>query len=159
MKSGFCSSRRLLLIVISQAMALFSVAAAAGAWDDSDFPYNDGPWPTLHHDAHNSDHMPASIGSFAGLTGFSEIARVLRDGEHPSVVLTATALGNYENRDMFFIITGKTTEPNLHAFDMADGAEIWRAAAPAAGDPGPGACAIITSMALLDVGKGIASRI
>ena len=135
--------------VVFFVVVMMSCTAEAAVWDDSDFSYNSGSWPTLHHDVHNSDHMPVSLGSFTGLADLSEIAWVLREEDHPSVVLTVEALGTYADRDMFFITTGKTAEPNLHAYDMSDASEIWHAAPPTADDPGPGACAM-TSMALLD---------
>jgi|GEM_PF-323786 len=137
-----------LLITITLACSTVGPARAT-AWNDADFPYNDGLWPTLHHDAHNSDHMAAAIGSFTGLVDMEQIAWLLRPADHPAVVLTVEALGAYAEREMFFIATGKTAEPNLHAYDLATAAERWRAAAPTANDPGPGACAM-SSMALLD---------
>ena len=81
----------------------------AEVWVSSEFPYNTGAWPTLHHDAHNSDHMPSSIGSFTGFTDFAELAWVLKEEGHPSAVLTVEALGTYADRDMLFITTGKTS--------------------------------------------------
>ena len=121
----------------------------AEVWDSSDYPYNTGAWPTLHHDVHNSDHMPLSIGSFTGFTDFAELAWVLKEEGHPSAVLTVEAVGTYADRDMLFITTGKTSNSNLHAYDMNDGSEIWHTALPTAEDEGPSACAM-TSMVILN---------
>ncbi|WP_186441662.1 aryl-sulfate sulfotransferase [Desulfamplus magnetovallimortis] len=98
---------------------------------------------------HNSDHMNKTIGNFSSMTELNEMAWFLRNEGHPSVVLTVAAIGEFEGREMLFITTGKTDYPNLHAFDMANGSEIWHASPSISDDPGPGACAM-SSMALLD---------
>ncbi len=144
--------RRLLwlaLIILTMVSSLIPTIALTDEWRDEHFPINRGLWPTLHHDMHNSDHMNETIGNFSSMTGLTEMAWLLREEGHPSVILTVAAMGDIDGKEMLFITTGKTEYPNLHAFDMEDGSEIWHAAPSTAINPGPGACAM-SSMALLD---------
>lgn len=139
----------LALIILTMVSSLIPTIALTDEWRDEHFPINRGLWPTLHHDMHNSDHMNETIGNFSSMTGLTEMAWLLREEGHPSVILTVAAMGDIDGKEMLFITTGKTEYPNLHAFDMEDGSEIWHAAPSTAIDPGPGACAM-SSMALLD---------
>lgn len=116
--------------------------------------FNPGPWPTLHHDAHNSDATPQFLGSFKGLKDLKEIGWVLREEGHPSVVLTTVMMASLGGRDYAFITTGKNEYPNLTCFDLQTGEELWHAApATAELDPGPEACAMTGSVVVDNAGN------
>lgn len=136
-----------------------AMLAGAGKAD-----YNNGTWPVLRHDQHNADFVSQDFGSMTGLSEFQQIAWVLGSNatdatgvlgtDHPASVMSSTVVFNYQGKKYCASTAGKVDYPNLHVFDPEDGSEVWRAAAnTAALDPGPGSCAIASSVLADDRGR------
>lgn len=119
-------------------------------------PYNQGDWPTLHHDPHNSDHLSRSLGSLHPEYEPRLVQWVLRESEYPMVSLLGGTIGSFGGVDVFLATPGKVDHANLFAFDLFDGALLWQAAPPTADEsefPGPGPCVTSTSTLLDDAGN------
>jgi outer membrane protein assembly factor BamB len=119
-------------------------------------PYLNRGWPTLHYDRHNSDHVPQTFGVLKKNYPPRLVQWILKDAENPMVSLLGGTVGNYDGVDVFFVTPGKVFHSNLYAFDLSDGALLWKAAPPhaEAGDyPGPGPCATSHSTLLDDSGR------
>ena len=119
-------------------------------------PYNQGGWPTLHFDAHNSDHVPTTMGTLN--PNYDPILNkwILKEADYPMVSLVGGTIGSYPGVDVFFATPGKVEHSNLYAFDLSDGTILWKAAPPIAAEnefPGPGPCVTSTSTLLDDAGN------
>jgi len=86
------------------------------------------------------------------MTGIRRVAGALSANEtgKPAVAMTSRIIGRFHDRDYFFITTGKVNAPNLYAYDLNTGQEVWHSAPSVASDhPGPDSCAM-SSSAIMD---------
>ena len=111
-------------------------------------PYQTEGWPAQHHDAHNSDWLPANIRDFRSTNGtLPAVKMMLQDTNNPVVCSGGGLIGTLDGKEYFIVTTGKLKYPNLHVLNMEDGSLYWQAAppgtnAPVGSEPGPGACAL-----------------
>lgn len=119
-------------------------------------PSNQGDWPVLHHDRHNSDYTDAVMGHLHPDYDPKLREWILKESEYPMVSLVGGTIGSYAGLDVFFVTPGKLEHSNLYAFDLSDGSLLWKAAPPTAMEiefPGPGPCVTSTSTLLDDQGN------
>ncbi|MBN2895363.1 MAG: hypothetical protein JXK05_05680 [Campylobacterales bacterium] len=108
-------------------------------------------WPTLHHDMHNSDHLADTLGTVNGISGFEEIAWLVNESEHPSVVMTSIQNFSYDGQEYATFNTGKVSQPNVHVYHLATGAPVWHSTLSSNG--GPDACAMTGSSVIDNAGN------
>ena len=114
-------------------------------------PYYQGEWPTIHRDHHNSDYMPRTIGSISDAAPMREIAWLFDDPANPIVSMPQLVFGDVDGVPAVFVTTGKLTYPNLYAFRISDGSELWHSASPSMTneyEAGPDSCLTTSSPAI-----------
>lgn len=142
-----CLLRPFLLVWLSGAWLSAAHADNGAYWP---VPYAQTGWPMQHHDPHNSDWMPVAFREFLPADALPTVKWVLRETNNPTVEMVVAGVSGTGTQEVFYVTSGKVRTPNLHAFSLWDGAEVWHTASPTnASDAGPNSV-VLTSSPTLD---------
>jgi hypothetical protein len=113
-------------------------------------PYAQSGWPCQHHDPLNSDWIPVTLPEFLPSPDLPTVRWILREPDNPTVEMVVGSVARAGTNEVMYVTTGKVLAPNLRAFRMSDGAELWHTTPPTnVVNAGPNSAAL-TSSATLD---------